>query len=72
MSKAVPRRANLNMSSGMSTTRMISRQKGKMSKEHGCTSGNPQKGLYGSKNYLCRGEARFSSGGHKKNPDNIG
>ena len=49
MSKAVPRRANLNSTSGLSTTRMISKQTGsKMSGAHGTNSGDKSKGLTSS------------------------
>jgi hypothetical protein len=59
-----PSRSHARKSSGMSTSRMTSRQSGKMSGAHGTNSGNPNKGLHssGGNNQLCKGEARFSSG----------
>lgn len=49
MSKAVPRRSNINQTSGMSTSRMISRQTGhKMSSAHGTGPSEAGKSLHNS------------------------
>ena len=43
-----PSKSHARKSTGLSTTRMTSRQKGNMSTAHGTNTGNKSKGLYSS------------------------